>query len=230
MAYSGGVAVISLQVTPADGTTTVTVEAVGPDDTILNPVPTSTDSTNWTAYFVPTAAGLWVATWTVDGTGEGLAPQEVWVATAPSPAAAVSWRPLLEDVAAYVPTATLVGAVDGYGAVLYTWDDTTTHPTAGAAQRIITGACSWVLVGTGPLDVALLDGAKDLAARRAAGWIQFTFVDDADDRAHAETLLKQCEADLLKLAKRNSALTGDDPTDPADDVMPDVWYPTVDYC
>ncbi len=235
MPYAGGVGTVEIEIDPYDETTTVTVTVTGPDGTILTPNPTSTDGgRTWTAYFTPTIAGRWVASWSVAGTGEGYEPQDVWVSRDPTPAEAAAWRPLLEDVAAYVPSATLVGAVDGYGTVLYTFGDgalgaaTNTHPRASSVQRLITDACSWVLAATGDLDATLADSAKGLASRRAAGWVQYTFVDDADDRAHAEKLLAATDAELKTLVGRNAALTGDDPSTSADEVLPEFWFPTVD--
>jgi hypothetical protein len=43
-----------------------------------------------------------------------------------------TWAPTLPDVANYVPRRTVVGAADGYGAPVNTFD-TTTHPTATIA-------------------------------------------------------------------------------------------------
>ncbi len=233
MPYANGLATAQLVITPADGTTTVEVAIAGPEGASATATPTSTDGgTTWTVSWVPSVAGLWIVTWDVDGTGEGIAPQKIYVTRAPTPAEIVAWRPELEDVAAYVPSATLVGAVDGYGNIRYTFDDSGTHPRASSVHRLITDACSWVLLATGDLDATLADGAKGLAARRAAGWAQFNFVDDADDRAHAEALLKQTEAELKQLAARNTDLTGEDPTSDADELKPEFWFPRVDtwYC
>ncbi len=231
MPYANGLATISIEIEPSDGTTLVAVTVDGPDGTALTPTPISTDGgQNWVASFVPTVAGEWIATWTIDGTGEGVAPQKVYVTRQPTAAEIVDWRPELEDVAAYVPSATLVGAVDGYGNPVQTFrdgpatgDGQATHPTASAVQRLITDACAWVSAATGDLANALTDSARGLAARRAAGWAQYTWVDDADDRAHAERLLASTDAELKQLAARNTALTGDAPVTTTDETLP-VWY------
>lgn len=80
MSYSvGDVATLSLAVTPNDGTTAATVVVTAPDGTTSTPAVTGGPAT-FTAQLPLTSAGLWVATWTVTGTGQGEEQQKITVA------------------------------------------------------------------------------------------------------------------------------------------------------
>lgn len=222
MAFPGGVGEISISITPSDGTTTVTVHLDGPDGATLDPTPISTDGgATWVAYPTYTVAGEWIATWTVDGTGAGLEPQHVIVSHLPSPAATVAWRPDLWNVAAYVPRRTLVGAVDGYGNALDTFDQTTL-PKGNVVDRLITDACAWVLLLAGPIDTTLYPAALGCAAMRVAALVELSYPDNRDDLTNAKDLLAQADAWRKDLAAANHALGEDDPATTADDLLP-VW-------
>lgn len=135
-----------------------------------------------------------------------------------------TWAPTREQVAAYVPRRTLVGSVDGYGQAALTWD-TTTYPTGTTVDSIILDACNWVLLATGTLDTSLESSAATCAAVRAAGWAGLTYPDNRDDLDDAKELLKQA-TDLRKdLAAANIALSGDDPSTSADDLLPVFSFP-----
>jgi hypothetical protein len=217
----GSVGAITLTVDPDDpAPSTVTVTLAGPEVASLTPSVTGTDANRtWTAYPVYPVAGRWVAVWTVDGTD--LEPQVIHVYAIPSPAALVAWRPDLPDVAAYVPRRTLVGAVDGYGNPLDTFD-ATTFPRAAQVHRLITDACAWVGLAAGPVDTTLVDMARACAAIRAAAMIEAGYPDNRDDLSNADVLLKQAEQMRRDLAAANVALTHEDPATTVDDLLP-LW-------
>ncbi len=221
MAFPGGVGEISITITPSDGTTTVTVHLAGPGGETLDPTPISTDGgATWVAYPAYTAAGEWIATWTVDGTGEGLEPQHVIVSHLPSPAATVAWRPDLWRVAAYIPRRTLVDAVDGYGTPRRTFDGDT-MPSGPEVQFLITDACAWVLLAATPTE-GLYPSALAAAAMRVAAIVELTYPDNGSDVNVAKDLLAQADAMRKDLAAAAVAAGGDDPATTADDLLP-VW-------
>ncbi len=222
MAYAGGVGTLTLTVEPYDGTTAATITITGPSDQTLNPTAVSTDSGHtWTVTPTYDEAGKWVAHWTVTGTGEGTVYQDVHVSRVPAPAASVVWRPELWDVAAYVPRRTLVGAVDGHGNALDTFD-ATTLPKGAVVWRLISDACAWVLLAVGTVGTTLVDAARACAAIRAAAMVEAGYPDNRDDLTNADALLKQADAMRKDLAAANTALGADDPATTADDLLP-VW-------
>ncbi len=222
MTFAGGIDTITLTVDPYDDTTAVTVTIDGPSEQTLTPTAVSTDGgQTWTVTPTYDEAGTWVAHWTITGTGEGTTHQTIHVSRIPSPAATVVWRPELWDVAAYVPRRTLVGAVDGYGNALDTFDQTTL-PRGAVVWRLISDACAWVLLTTGAVDTTLADAAKACAAIRAAALVEAGYPDNRDDLTNADTLLKQAEQMRKDLAAANTALGVDDPATTADDLLP-VW-------
>jgi hypothetical protein len=135
-----------------------------------------------------------------------------------------TWAPTLPDVANYVPRRTVVGAADGYGAPVNTFD-TTTHPTAAIATGLITDACNWVLAKTGPVDASLTGMALATAAVRTAGMVELTYPDNRDDLSTAETLLRQADEMRTDLAAANEAVTGGNPEDPQAHLMPVYSFP-----
>lgn len=137
-----------------------------------------------------------------------------------------AWAPDLFRVAAYVPNRTLVGAVDGYGVVRRTFDETT-HPDGDSVTLLLEDAVGWLLSATGTLDASIEAAAAGLVARRTAAWVEYSYFDHENDKQHAEALLRQTEVELERLVARNTDLTGVDPTTSADDVQPDVWWPAV---
>jgi hypothetical protein len=224
VAFAGGIGVIVFQVDADDpAPSTVTVALSGPGGETLAPAVTGTDAGHtWTAYPPYPAAGKWVATWTIDGSD--IEPQIIYVSAVPTAAAVVPWRPDLWDVAAYVPRRTLVGAVDGYGSPLDTFDDTT-FPRAAVVHRLITDACAWVQLAAGTIDTTLVDAARGCAAIRAAAMVESGYPDNRDDLSNADVLLKQADAMRRDLAAANVALGGDDPVTTLDNLLPVFSFP-----
>jgi hypothetical protein len=222
MPYPGSQDTLTLTVDPFDVTTGVTVTVAGPNGSNLAPTAVSTDNGHtWTAHVAYGVAGKWVAVWTVTGTGAGTTEQEVWVTTPATPIAAVTWRPALWNVADYVPGRTLVGAVDGYGNALLTFDNTT-HPTDQQVQRIITAGCAWIGTRCTPIHTTLSDMALAVAATWAAARIELTWPDNRDDLNTAEQLLAQATTMRDDLCRANQAVSGEDDEDPEAHLMP-VW-------
>lgn len=227
MPYPGSPTALTLTVDPNDATTRVTVTLTAPDGTVLDPSPTPITSDGghtWTATPTLTQAGKWVAHWLVTNTGAGAVDEEVWVSEPASPAAAVTWRPELWQVADYIPARTLVGAVDGYGNPIDTFDSTT-RPTGDMVARIITAAVAWVQAKTGPVDASLDDLARSVAAKYAASQVELTYPDNGNDLNTAQQLYQQAVAARDDLWRANEAVTGEDPEDPAAQVMPVYSFP-----
>jgi hypothetical protein len=223
--YPGSVDTLTLTVDPYDVDTTVTVTVDGPDGTILTPTATSADGRHtWTVNPVYTAAGTWVATWTVAGTGAGVTVQEIVVSTPASPAAAVGWRPELWHVADYVPGRTLVGAVDGYGNALNTFT-ADTHPNDGTVQRLITAGCAWVATRVGTVAVDLTETARSAAAMWAAAQVERGYPDNDKEASDAAELFRQAAALRDDLHAANLAETGEDPDDPSSALLPVFAFP-----
>ncbi len=221
MTFAGGIDTITLTVDPYDGTTAATVAITGPTGQVMAPTAVSSDSGHtWSATPAYDATGKWVAKWTIAGTGEGETYQEIWVSRVPVAAAVVGWRPERWDVAAYVPRRTLVGAVDGYGNALDTFD-ATTFPKGSLVDRLITDACAWVLLAATPTE-ALYPSALAAAAMRVAALVELTYPDNGSDVNVAKDLLAQADAMRRDLAAAAVAAGGDDPATTADDLLP-VW-------
>jgi hypothetical protein len=227
MPFPGTVDTLIFTVDPYDVGTAVTVTLTSEGGATLSPTATTTDGGHtWSATPTYTETGKWVALWTVTGTGNGVWPEEIWVSTLPSPAAAVSWRPELWQVADYIPGRTLVGAVDGYGNALNTFDNTT-HPTGDQVQRLITAACAWVTLKTGLVDDSLTESARDVAALRAAGMAEQGYPDNRDDLNTSAALLAQATQMRDDLARANEAVTGQDPEDPEAHLLPVYSFPST---
>lgn len=137
------------------------------------------------------------------------------------------WAPTREQVAAYVPRRTIIGTTSGHGQSSETWSDLT-YPTGVSVDSLIADACNWVLLATGELHETLTAQATVVASRWAAGHAELGYPDNRDDLQDVRLLLEQATADRKLLAAANTALTGDDPSTAADDVLPDVWWPTVE--
>lgn len=227
MPYPGSIDTLTFAVEPHDNTTHVTLVVNGPNGAQLAPVPVSTDGgATWQANPTYSAVGEWVPTWTVTGTGAGIwARPEVWVSAIPSPSAGVAWRPELWHVAAYIPRRTLVGAVDGYGNALETFDSTT-HPSASAVNNLVSDACAWVGLLVNPVPDVLADSARAAAAMRAAAMVELTYPDNRDDLSTAEQLLARADAMRADLDTASVAVTGTDPEDPAANLLPVYSFPT----
>lgn len=225
MPYPGSTDTLTLTVAPYDNTTQVTLTLKAPDGTSTPVTPVSADAGHtWTANPVYTATGEWVAHWEVTGTGAGVTEQTVWVSQPAVPSAGVAWRPERWNVAAYIPRRTLVAAQDGYGNVLYTFDDTT-HPRGPAVDLLITDACAWVTLATGPVDSSLYGPASACAAIYAAAAVDRGYPDNRDDLSNADALTQQAAAMRADLKAANEAITGEDPEDPTAHLMPVYSFP-----
>ncbi|HLL69016.1 MAG TPA: hypothetical protein VK453_25375 [Micromonosporaceae bacterium] len=123
------------------------------------------------------------------------------------------WAPTLPQVADYVPVRTIVGAADGSGDALNTFD-TTTRPTATQVGRLIEESEAWVTVRVGTVDPSLHTFATQCAALRTAGMIEQSYPDRADDLNSAATLLKLAYDAREDLYRANVAITRDDPAVP----------------
>jgi hypothetical protein len=229
--YPGSQDTLTLAVDPYDGTTAATLTIAAPGGSTLAPTATSSDGgRTWVAHPVYAVAGRHVVHWHVTGTGagetEGQPGQEIWVSQPSSPAAAVAWRPELWHVADYVPGRTLVGAVDGYGNALQTFDNTT-HPTGSSVQRLITAGCSWVLMKTGALDPAgsLDEAARATAAVYTAYAIERGYPDNSREAATASDLWQQANQMRDDLHAANVAVTGTDTEDPNAALLPEFSFP-----
>lgn len=224
--YPGSTDTLTLTVDPFDNTTAITVTVTAPPGgTDLNPTVVTADGGHtWTGTAVYATAGRWVAHWTVTNTGAGKAEEEIWVSAPATAAAAVVWRPELWHVADYVPGRTLVGAVDGYGTALNTFDNTT-HPPAASVQRLVTAGCAWVLAKTGPVDASLTDMARAVAAIWVGAAVLRGFPDNTKDTTDADRLLQQAETMRDDLHFANVAITGTDIEDPEATLLPVFSFP-----
>lgn len=225
MPYPGSVDVLTLTVDPFGGDTAATVALQAPDGTSSAPTATTADGGHtWSATVVYTQVGRWAATWTVTGTGAGVTQQVVQVSRLASGTAGVVWRPEPWQVAAYVPRRTLVAASDGYGNALHTFTSST-HPPLEQVNLLITDACAWVLVKTGPVDGSLVDMATATAAVWAAAQIEAGYPDNRDDLSNAQVLQARAESMRADLAAANEAITGTDPEDPTAHLLPEFAFP-----
>lgn len=213
----------TLLVSPADGTTEVTLTAEAPDGTstpivmtggVLEPIEGSSDQQQlWTATTPVTydQAGRWVLHYEVTGTGEGAEDLEVYVVASPV-AGGPTWAPGRSRVADYVPWRTLTVAQstgleseDTYQGSF----STTTRPPGDAVDRLIGNAVSRVLTRVGTLDATLHDAARAVAAVLAAAWIERGWPEGDDSLQRATDLEKQGETLLTELVQANEAATGE---------------------
>lgn len=222
----GDVDIPQLTVTPFDNTTAATVTVLHPDGTSTTPVTSTADlGHTWTATPVTlNAAGWWVYAWAVTGTGAGAEARRVYVEPNPT-AGGPTWTPSRERVASYVPGRTLVGAVDGYGSPIMTFD-ATTHPAGAAVDRLIADAVAWVELATGPVDLTLYDAATCCAAVYTAYSVELAYPDNTRDTAVATQLYQQAVAMRTDLGLANAAITGHEPEDPAAHLMPQYSFPS----
>lgn len=209
--------------TGADPPTAATCTVTAPGGTPQTLATTSPDSgATWNAdpYAVATA-GRWIETWTVTGHGADTLYTVVLVHAAPV-SGGQTWIPTREQVAAYIPRRTHVGAAAGWGTTQGTFT-TLTNPSADSVDSLITQAAQWIELLAGPVvTVAATEAATTAAAMRVAGWIQLQWGDGAEDAKHGERLLAEAEKLRRDVAAANVVEAGVDPTVPAV-VMP-VWY------
>jgi hypothetical protein len=130
------------------------------------------------------------------------------------------WAPDRTQVADYVPGRTLSQDLNGARLTF----DATTRPTGDEVDRLIAEATTWVMLKTGTAIAAnLLGAATTAAAIRTAGMVELGYPRNAKDLDTAQILLKQASDLRDDLARANAAATGEDPTDPAENVLP-VWH------
>jgi hypothetical protein len=140
-----------------------------------------------------------------------------------SSAATEAWAPSLDQVADHVPGRTLAQDLSG---ALLTFDDTT-RPAGDEVDRLIAEACNWITVKVGfTIHSTLQEFAGDTAAVYAAAMVERGYPTRADDLSTADSLYKQAVDMRNDLATANLALTGADPVNPADLVMPTWSFPT----
>lgn len=222
----------TLVVTAADGTpgsttadpptaATCTVTAPGSVPATLA-VSTPDGGATWNAapYVCTPTAGRWVETWTVTGTSADVLYTVVLVHAAPT-SGGQTWIPTREQVAAYIPRRTHVGATTGWGVTQNTFSELT-NPSKDSVDSLITQAAQWIELLAGPIvTVAASEAATTAAAMRVAGWIQLQWGDTPEDAKQGERLLAEAEKLRKDVAAANVVETGVDPTLPAV-VMP-VW-------
>jgi hypothetical protein len=210
--------------TPGDVTTTATCTITAPAGVTPPTLTTATADTGhtWTATtYQVTAPGRWIETWDVEGHGADTIHTVVLVHATPT-AGGQTWVPTREQVAAYIPRRTHVGAAQGWGETIGTFNQDT-KPSARDVDSLIQQAAQWIELTAGPINTsntAVAEAATTAAAMRVAGLIELTWPDNRDDLSDAKTLL--AEADKLRrdVAAANVVIAGTDPV--ASGVLP-VW-------
>lgn len=205
---------LNLGVTP-DGSTSATVVVRRPDGTALGSLNTSAwTGMEKTVQFYATddgtagastasAAGDWLAVWTVTGTGASVSAKVYNVVPLPGTGTRPAWSPFLSQVADHVPFLTEDSVTPGQ-----LWLGTftgTTSPTDEQAQRHVDTAASVVAARVGVIPAALYPLARTATALRAAASILRAFARGADDRTAADAL--DVRADLAFAALVDGAET-----------------------
>lgn len=222
----GDVETPTLVVLPYDGTTAATLTATAPDGTETAVAATLSATVadvgqTWTADPVTyDAAGRWLLTWTVTGTGQGTETQEVYVVASPT-AGGPTWTPGRSRVANYVPGRTLSTSADTHELTF----TSSTRPTGLMVDRLIADAVSWVAVAAGTINATLHEQASVAAAIWAAAAVERGYPEqdqpDASLRRATDLqgIAERIRADLIRA---NTAAEGSNPTDPAGAVLP-IW-------
>lgn len=241
----GDAELATLVIAPADNTTeaTLTVHAPGGTSTpvsatggALEAIPGTSPqqySQRWTATspVTYTAAGRWVLSWTVTGTGEGAEDYEVWVVASPV-AGGPTWTPGRSKVAAYVPhrtltrTPTLTGSKDSYQ---FTFDSTTV-PDGVVVDKLIADSAAVIASRIPTLHASSEPVVSALTALRAAVWVERSWPKDDQSLQRASDMEKQFNTELAALIKANQdANDADNGTQDGFDVVFPVWaYPPAD--
>ncbi len=234
-----------LDVTPADGSTTVSLEVRPPSGTPYNVTMTGGDlvaipgtapveyTQTWTstAPVVYQAAGKYVLHFQVTGTGEGVEDHEVYVVASPV-AGGPAWTPGRSRVAAYIPHRTLVRAPALTGnkdAYQFTFDSTTT-PDGVVVERLIADSVAVVASRIAPMHASSEDLAGALAALRTAVWVERSWPKDDQSLQRANDMEKQFNTELAALIKANQAAVDDEQgtVDGFDVVFPQFSFPPAD--
>jgi hypothetical protein len=214
-----------LIVSPADGSTAVTLEVRPPPpaapyplamtggdlEPILGTSPADF-SQRWDAVSpaVFDEAGKWVFHWTVTGTGEGSEDLEVYVV--PSPVAGgPTWAPGRSRVANYLPHRTLASSaasiVESDDVYELTFDSTT-RPTGLMVSRLIADGVAWVSAKAPNLSATLHDAAAVCVVLFAAAMIERSWPNDDQSLQRANDLEKRLDIQLKDLADANEIATG----------------------
>jgi hypothetical protein len=214
----------TLLVSPADTDTTATLTVRPPTGNAypatvsagpLEPVTGSSDNQQlWTADTPVTysAAGKWVLSWAVEGTGEGNEDFEVYVVGSPV-AGGPTWTPGRSRVANYVPRRTLVrspiSVTGGQDQHAWTFDSTTTPPGV-SVDRLIADGVAWVTALVTPLHATSHDLAALLASLHAAIAVERGWPNDDSSLQRANDMEKQLNTMLSALKVANQKALDDE--------------------
>lgn len=181
---------------------TVAIVVTKPDGSVLSPGPTPANVATGTydSAWLTTTAGIWRWTYTATGTVTDTTEGAVYVWPAGT---VVPWRPGRKQVAKYVPERTL--AADQLTDVPAGDFTEATVPTATQADDHIEAAVSWVALRTGTLDPSVYVDAAEVAAIRAAGMIELSYVIRDGDVNTGQALLAQADAMIERLVLANEA-------------------------
>jgi hypothetical protein len=230
--------IASLTVTPAGTDTQAVLTVHSPTGSstpvpvtagALTPGPGATQQQTWVSDnpIVYTAAGRWVLSWTVTGTGEGAEDVEVWVSPRPAPGGP-TWAPGLSRVAQYIPRLTVdtqTPSADELGTFT-----TVTNPTDVAAQHHIDDAVAGVLAVCPTVPAGLEPLARTVAALRAAASIQRAYSNTAlgmDTLSIAAALDARADTDLKRLQAAIDDLVSGDDDEPL--LIAPIWTSSSTY-
>jgi hypothetical protein len=172
---------LSLGVTP-DGTTAVAIAVYKPDGTLVSPTPTITGpaAQDYTAPFVASQSGDYVAVWTVTGTGAGISAKVYNVRPLPSPSnTRPIWTPFLSEVGDYAPNKTRDTSV-GSDIIFGTFNGLT-KPDDGQAQRMLDKVCTGIISAFGIIAPSMYAQAAALACLRTAADIELAWPERPGD-------------------------------------------------
>lgn len=165
------------------------------------------------------AAGVWrwefVATGAATGKESGaLVVGADW--SGPEP-----FVPSLREIGTYVPTRTVPVGVPGSAVPLGTFD-TTTVPNDEAVTQLAKAAARWVASRAGTVDESLYGLAADVAAIRAAAFVELAYpVRDAEVNVW-QALFDAADAAMASLVEANEA-AGESP--PGEGLLPVYSFP-----
>jgi hypothetical protein len=206
-----------LTISPADGTTQVTLVLRGPDGS-ATPVTVaeaigSGDGQTWEGQPVTyTAPGRWILDWTVTGTGAGSEQQEVFVAKSPL-AGGPTWWPTRSNVASYIPSRTLARNPAAFSEAgdehAFTFD-ATTNPTGLVVDSLIADQAAWVTTRIPKLTEAGEATARTVTAMFTAAAIERGWPDnDSTSLQRATDLERRASGILDDLLRATDEETGE---------------------
>lgn len=232
----------TLAVSPADGTTAVTLTVTGPDGTdiavtmtagALVEIPDTSPteySQVWTADtpVVYDQAGRWVLSYVVTGTGEGAEDLEVFVVASPV-AGGPTWTPGRSRVANYVPhrtlarsTSSVIDSQDNYALTF----DSTTRPSGQTCDRLIADGVAWVTGRVYPLHARLEPSAAVVVSLYCAAFIERSWPNDDQSLQRANDMERRLDVLLADLIEANNA--ANETGDFGIDVVPLWQFPEAD--